>query len=159
LNLKLTDNREVAAGAGEGKSKIALAHDVRFGLGGKDVTARKVLVLSLADLEMSEGHRVDGILGVDLFDQYVVKIDYETREVTLYDPDKFAYTGLGEAIPLKRVGGWVLAPAKIAVSPQKSIAADFIVDTGSRLAVILNSPLVAKERLLSSDREGAFDLR
>lgn len=150
LNLKLQNQKTASVGAGEGKSQIALTRNVHFDLGGKEVTAKNVMVVSFAELELSEGHAIDGVLGLDLFDQYVVKIDYEARAVTLYDAQNYVYSGAGQAIPLKLAGGWVLAPVKITLSAEKSIEADFVVDTGSRRVLSLNSPLVIKEHVLES---------
>lgn len=152
LGLELHNQQTMIVGAGTEKSKIATAYSVRFTLAGKDVTAKNVMVLSLAELELLEGHRIDGVLGVDLFDQYVVKVDYGARTLTLFDPANYVYSGTGEAIPVKRQGGWIMVPVTITMSAEKSVKADFAVDTGSGRALGVNSPLVKEEHLLSPDR-------
>ena len=44
---------------------------------------------------------VDGVLGKEFFDQFVVEIDYARRLLNGYDPSSYKYAGSGKASPLR----------------------------------------------------------
>ncbi len=58
------------------------------GLMGKRKTAL-VLKEDYFDFDKTIGVRIDGIIGMDLFMRFTVKIDYVKEIMTLYEPDKF----------------------------------------------------------------------
>ena len=46
---------------------------------------------NLFDLSAKMGIDIHGIIGGDLFDDFIVKINYATQKLTFYDPDDFSY--------------------------------------------------------------------
>jgi hypothetical protein len=84
----------------------------------------------------------DGILGYDLFQQYVVTMDYANGKVTLTPPKDFQPSPDAVALPLR-------IPRRI---PQVEVTIDGIscwvdVDTGSSGHIDLNTPFVEKNKL------------
>jgi hypothetical protein len=74
-----------------------------------------------------------GLLGFDLFSQYVVEYDYDRTTVALYDPASYRYAGAGARIPL------VIRPPRAFVS------------------VVVSAPGVAPERHLLRVDTGSSD--
>lgn len=68
-----------------------LVHNLNFKMQGLEATRQTVLVLDedYFALDNSLGKPIDGILGMDMFMRYTVKIDYENSCMTLIDPDRF----------------------------------------------------------------------
>ena len=52
-------------------------------------------------LARSCGAFVDGIVGHDLLKRYVMRIDFDSRTLALFEPEKFDYDGPGTTLPLE----------------------------------------------------------
>jgi len=85
---------------------------------------------------------VDGFLGSEVFEKYVVRHDYQHRELTFYDPKSYIYSGNGESVPFERQGNIPVIHATF-----DGIDGRFGVDTGARSALILYGPFVADHQL------------
>jgi Aspartyl protease/PDZ domain len=59
-----------------------------------------VVVVDIRTLQTRVGRDVHGTIGYDLFDQYVVTIDYEACTITLVEPGAFTYAGSGTVVPV-----------------------------------------------------------
>ena len=105
-------------------------------------------VISTADSSYVFGKvPVDGFLGLELFQHYVVRHDYQSRELTFYDPRDFAYSGPGESIPFTRVGNIPVIQASF-----DGIAGKFGVDTGARSSLLLYGPFAAANHIAETYR-------
>ncbi len=84
-----------------------LAHELNFKMPGLEAIRQTVLVLEedYFDLDNSLGISVDGILGMDIFMRYTVKIDYQTNTMTLTNPDKFKPSKTYETIDIELIQG------------------------------------------------------
>jgi hypothetical protein len=85
---------------------------------------------------------VDGFFGAEIFEKYVVRHDYQKKELTFYDPQTYVYSGSGESITFERPGNIPVISASF-----DGIDAKFGVDTGARSALILYGPFVAEHHL------------
>ncbi len=56
---------------------------------------------TFGDLSARVGHIVQGVLGMDVLSQLIVKIDYPADSVQFYDPKGFKYAGRGVEIPVQ----------------------------------------------------------
>jgi hypothetical protein len=116
-------------------------------VGDATLLEKTVVIYDYSDFEKHEGRNVDGTLGVGFFHKYVVAIDYAAKQLSIYDPISFVYSGLGWVIPLRILNGGTLAEfdAKIvAVGGQSAIDAHLAVDTGTYSALRLFRPFVEK---------------
>ncbi len=86
--------------------------------------------------------RVDGFLGLEVVEKYVVRHDYLKKELTFYRFEDFSYSGGGQSIPFERVGNIPVISATF-----DGIDGRFGVDTGARSALILYGPFVAKNQI------------
>ncbi len=94
-------------------------------------------VFNTAQLSSVIGHAIDGIIGYDLLDKFVVVIDYSRSEISFHDPVGYQYNGQGEKVQLYVEGKWPLVNVTL---EQKNKKADgkLILDTGSLTALSLN---------------------
>src|SRR5437763_1432083 len=56
---------------------------------------------------LPKSYPFQGILGAELFKQFVVTIDFEHSFVTFISADRFIYRGLGSRISIKLRNGWM----------------------------------------------------
>src|SRR5512142_3330100 len=76
-------------GAGAGRVEGARVQGASITLAGTSITQPLALAIDLSRLPPREAHRMDGILGDDFIERYVVAIDYVRHELRLYDRDSF----------------------------------------------------------------------
>jgi hypothetical protein len=126
-------------GTGAGRGPVPFRSyskkDVTFRIAGTSVQCDHVLSVDLSNQPSIIGHRVDGILGSDFISQFVVEVDYERRQLRLYDPERFNYRGKGEILPLTFERRLPYVQAEITVSGQPPTPRKLLVDSGSQDAV------------------------
>lgn len=105
-------------------------------------------VIRLSGLEAGTGRRIDGILGYEIFDRYVVEIDYASRLVKFYEPPGYNYGGRGKTIPVSIEDNTPFAPAEVSPSLKKSFPGKFLINTGLTGTLAFNSPFVTEHKLL-----------
>jgi hypothetical protein len=92
---------------------------------------------------------LDGILGYDLFAQLIVEIDYEDKELKIYDPRSDKFKGGEDTLDIRVESNHPIVTATI----NDSITGQFRMDTGSHNFLDLNTPLVRKYKLLENVNE------
>jgi hypothetical protein len=149
LGLKLQGDIKVVGG-GSQPITGSFVQDSSFAIPGLDGFSQPVaLAIPLANLAARFGHDFDGIIGGDFISQYVVELDYQAREIKLYDKDKFTYSGPGEIIPAQlNAAGHLTVDAEVTPIGSDPIKGTFVLDVGSGEALELNSPFVAEQHLL-----------
>jgi len=144
LGLELVGKIE-ARGAGEGTQEANLISlsSIRFG----DLVIDSVsgATIGLGHLNKYEGMPVEGILGYDIFSRFVVKIDYESQKLTLYEPSSFKYQGKGDVLPITLENNH--PPVTATVDGQYE--GTFVIDCGARSSLALHTPFVEKHDLLA----------
>ena len=88
-------------GNGEGVERFPLGKNVACSVGGADLLEKTIVIYNYGDFEKHEGRKIDGTPGVNFFHKYVVEIDYAGKQLSIYDPGSFLYTGAGSVIPLR----------------------------------------------------------
>jgi len=102
--------------------------------GGLRFTARKIRSMDLAFLETSEGRRIDGVLGGELFEQYAVEIDYDSQAIRLHDAAAFQYHGAGQSLPVIMRNGKPYVAATLKLNGRE-LTREYLIDTGSAGAI------------------------
>jgi hypothetical protein len=120
-------------GAGAGPVRFDLFKAVRLSVGAAAYTAPTVYGISLGSTGTEE--KEAGLLGYDLFAKYVVKLDYENRVMTLYDPARFHYAGSGIGIPMTLVKHTPHIAVVITVQGLKPQRRELLIDSGSEDSV------------------------
>ena len=90
-------------GLGEGTGpKTFFADDgIAFRAEGSPILTGTIIVLDMEALEKALGRPLDCITGSRLFLNFVVKVDFEKRGLTLYEPGGFVYSGQGRTVQLR----------------------------------------------------------
>src|SRR5262249_43490520 len=87
------EHRETKLGTGEDSSSVGLAPNVPLSFASVEIKKKEIAALLLDSLEHAVGHRIDGILGREVFERYVVEIDYAAGQVILHEPRDYSYSG------------------------------------------------------------------
>ena len=148
LGLKLQDTLTLERGAGAGAYEVAVTRGVSVNLGDLNFADQTAAVISLGSLEAISGRALDGLVGCDVFNRYVVELDYLGKKITLYDPKTYTYSGSGGSIPLTKSGDYFFVPVKIEMPGRPRLEGQFLVDTGGGfVTVILNAPFARSNDL------------
>ncbi len=114
-------------------------------LGRATVPRQKFLTFDLSVFSKLGGVKLSGVLGENIFKNFVVRIDYARSLLTLTPPDQFHDSGTGMRVVMPLSFDKAHRPQ---IDAQvEGIAGKFIIDTGSDAAVILNSPFVEQNGL------------
>lgn len=128
-----------AYGPGEGSAqKFAFANHTTLMFAGVNLGNQTVATLPLDWFSRELGRSVDGFLGSNIFQNYVVEIDYATQVLRLHDPATFSYSGLGQRLPLQFL--WDNIPsvqAEVMAQDGTAIQGTFLIDSGATTAVWL----------------------
>ncbi|TAE21634.1 MAG: signal protein PDZ [Cytophagales bacterium] len=129
-------------GAGEGSTLTAsVAINNQLSCGFLRASHHNIVVLDEDVLKLSEyvGVPIHGIFGYDLFNTFVVNIDFQLREITLTKPTKFRYRkGMGEKYPIVIQDTKPYTDAMTLIEGDKSTPLRVIIDTGAGHALLLD---------------------
>lgn len=127
-------------GLGEGEDIYAvLARDINIDLPGVHGQHMNLLVLPEDVISYSGmfGRPIYGIIGHDLFAQFVVEINYARKYIQLHDPTKYKPRKKAEEIPIEIRGGKPYVEAEITDFRGEVINGQWLLDTGSSNALSL----------------------
>ena len=147
-----------------GSLGLAVAGGVDVTTGGGDVDASEIegvtleigdmslrnlnaVAIDLSGLASGLGRPVAGILGYDIFQRYVVAIDYSRQVVTFHEPARYRPPDAGEAIPISIEENIPFVRARIPGLREPS-EAKLEFDTGKTGALTLVRPYVDAAMLL-----------
>ena len=99
--------------------------------------------------ELDSGGEVAGIIGFHILSRFVVRVDYDTHELVLYNRSNFVYNGDGVVVPIVLTYNLPIAVGKIKIDEATVIEGFFLADTGARSYLIISSPTVDKYDILS----------
>lgn len=135
-------------GAGEGSIDIAFVPGATFRLPGVEVADQTIAAIALEPLMPFEGRPIHGILGYDFISRFVVEIDYGAGQLNLHDPRHYSYAGPGESLPIFLEGNVPFVQAELVNPGREPVAGQFLLDTGARVALVLNKPFVERHGLV-----------
>jgi predicted aspartyl protease len=125
------------------KAKEDKLQNIRIGK--TELKDKQVYITNLPD-----GLPIQGLLGGGLFDQFIVKIDYANKRISLFDRQKFKYTGIGTTLPLVFLGTTKIPMIKLSLDGYNG---NFLLDTGFAGGLSLNPNFVKNNRLLERYRK------
>ena len=108
----------------------------------------KIYENSLRHLEMAIGRNIDGIIGYDILNHHVVKIDYDNMLFELYDKTEFSYSGSGQKIDFK-INHYTIPQisCQIELANGEKLTGEFMLNTGAATTVDFNTPFVTSNDL------------
>jgi hypothetical protein len=141
LRLKVEGTRE-EGGVGEKAVQVQSAHVRQLSFGPVRLATLKCGIISTDARYVFGNVPVDGFFGLEVFEKYVVRHDYQKKELTFYRPEGFSYSGGGQSIPFERDGNIPVITATF-----DGIDGRFGVDSGARSALILYGPFVTTNQI------------
>ena len=130
-------------GTGEGRVTMHRAAVKGLRLGELEIERLEVGVVGLDEMRRAIGfRRLDGVLGYELFRDYVVGIEASVERLHVARAEGFEYQGEGEVVPLD----WRSDVPEV-VAEIDGVRGRFRVDTGDRAAVTWNAPFVERREL------------
>jgi hypothetical protein len=129
-------------GLGDGEPIKALnSLDNNFKLGNIKNRAQQLYVVLDKDMNFSPtlGIPIHGIIGYDLFRDFVVDINYGNKTIKFYDPNSYKYKEgrKGETLPLTIIGNKAYVDGEVYFNDVKNIPVKMLMDTGSSDAIWL----------------------
>jgi predicted aspartyl protease len=88
-DLKLTLRGDTTASTGGGNVNASAINGVTLQIGDLSLPNLNIVAIDLSGLAAGLGQPIAGILGYDLFQRYVVEIDYSAGFVRLHDPGRY----------------------------------------------------------------------
>lgn len=146
---KLTKMGKVSGG-GPSQTDFFLGKVETFSLGGLEVKNLGIGGLGLDRIVgIYEGRAMEGVIGNDVLQNFVLEIDYPSRKLTLHEPASFRAPKAAVAVPFKMVQGHLHVQGSVDVSG-RTYPGTFVIDTGAKPAVMLNTPFIEKNRLVEA---------
>lgn len=139
LNLTYEDD-VLVAGAGDGEMpKARKANQITLKLPGVEIYNQSLITMPFDPLLLSAFDGEDGVIGGAIWDNFVVNINFDKKNVTLIEFDQFAYSGKGEVFRLDNQsdgGSTLLGTIKLLNGIRISVP--FHLDLGSPDAILIN---------------------
>lgn len=124
-----------------GEIEAYVASGVKLQLPGITGRGQTLIVLGKDYLNLRShiGQEVHGILGYDFFNHFVVKIDYTSQKITVYESDSFKPSRRFSSFPIQLVGGRPYLNASITQSDGSHVSGSFLIDTGASHSLLLEA--------------------
>ena len=115
-------------------------------------------VIDLNRFEQHFGHPTDGMLGYPFFRNFVVKVDFQKKLLTLIPTDGYIYRGSGVEVALKPSRDFVITPIALGNDRLVRYSVDMAVDTGSDATMMLYDQFVRQLELVDSRQHSVSGL-
>jgi len=133
-----------------GSVQSGLIGPVSLSLAGVTVFKQTLATIDLDAFAPLFGYKIDGIIGHDFINNFVVEIDYAAGLMSLYETGSYKYAGAGESIPIQMVEKTPFVRGRIALNGREPIEGNFEVDSGATGILSLNTPFVNKHKMLET---------
>ena len=133
-----------------GTVQSGLIGPVSLSLTGVTVFNQTLATIDLDSVAPLFGYKIDGIIGHDFINNFVVEIDYAASLLNLYETGSYKYSQTGESIPIELVEKTPFARARIVLNGREPVEGKFEVDTGGTGILFLNTPFVKKHKMLET---------
>jgi predicted aspartyl protease len=140
-----------SGGSGEGRVSEKYARVARVDIGGMTMCDQTFTVLPMSYETVEQGPRppLAGILGMEIFERFAVRLDYPGKLLTLQPLETFQYHGNGRRVTLYFNDDEPLVSASM-----NGHAGDFGIDTGNTGSLIVQGQWAKREGLASALEKG-----
>ncbi len=137
-----------AQGAG-GSVSAGVAENLVFEIGdGVRVPAARVPLIPMRPLILRAGSPLNGVLGGQVFNTYVVEIDYERSAVAFHERKSFAPAQTAVSVPLQFVHGSIpQVDVRLTLPDGRTVPARLHLDTGAGPGLILTRSFVKRHNI------------
>jgi hypothetical protein len=140
------------AKTGGGSVETASATGITLSVGSVSLPAMTIVAMNLSGLQAGLGRPVDGILGFDIFDRYVVEIDYAASTLRLHEPTEYRYAGAGDILPIVMEDQIPFVQVQVLRPTGDAAGAKVEFDTGQTGAMTLVKPYVDTNRVVAAQQ-------
>ena len=133
-----------------GSVQSELIEPVSLSLAGVTVFKQTLATIDLDAFAPLFGYKIDGIIGHDFINNFVVEIDYAAGLMSLYETGSYKYSGAGKSIPIELVEKTPFMRGRIVLNGRKPIEGKFELDSGGTGILNLNTPFVNKHKMLET---------
>jgi hypothetical protein len=148
--LRLRARGKLNLDATGGSVQSSLMGPVSLSLTGVTVFNQTLAAIDLDAFAPLFGYKIDGIIGHDFINNFVIEIDYQARLMTLYEATSYKYSGAGESIPIELVEKTPYVRGRVVLNGREPVEGKFEVDTGGTGMLFLNTPFVKKHKMLEA---------
>ena len=105
----------------------------------------------LTRLKKSLGKNFDGIIGNDIIKNYITKIDFEKKQIILYNSTDSVNTNNYKEFPFEFKNNINIPqfPVTIELENGSKFSGDIFFDSGAGLSLLLNTPFINENNLLA----------
>lgn len=117
-----------------------VVNNVSLGFRGFTGKGQTILALGEDFLELKNfmGIDVHGIIGYELFNRYIIEIDYDNLLMTFYEPDSYTPERRYQVLDMPIIGSKPYVKASVRQKNNTRVSGLFLLDTGASLAVSLD---------------------
>lgn len=133
-----------------GSVQSGLIHPVSLSIPGVAVFDHTVATVDLDIIAPLFGFKIDGIIGYDFINSFVIEIDYAAGLMNLYETHNYKYSGSGQSIPIELIEKTPFVRGRIVLNGREPIEGKFEVDTGATGILFLHTPFVNKHKMLET---------
>ncbi len=127
-------------------SKSAIQNCI-LNLPGVELPMSSLAVAPRNDFNAQMGMLYQGTLGADFFARLVVVVDYARQTIQLYDPATYTYPGKEKGFQATFAGNTPLVRAKFTIPGQKTLEADFVVNTALDFGIVFSRTFTDARRI------------
>ena len=120
-----------ATGTGAGSTTMGMAGPAVLHLPGVDVPMDSLAVWDFSSLLPALGRAWDGDLGHDVISRFVVRLDYERREITFDDPETFVPDPRAVDLPVTFMGTMPIVQGRILLPRRPPLEIACAIDSGA----------------------------
>jgi len=140
--------RALTQGESPSPTEAGIVRDVRIALPGLELTHRVLVMIDLKSLEPAIGHEIDGIIGSRLFDDFVVRVDYERASMSIYAPERYQPSGNERPLPVRvDQHGFQFIQVTVVLPGVAPIAGEFLMDSGANSYMDIYKPFCDEHHL------------
>ena len=140
--LNISYNRKITLVGADGDKGVDafIASNISLQLPGVIGSGQALLVLEEDYLELKKylGTEVHGILGYEIFSRFIVKIDYVSKIITLYEPNNFKPRKRFTSFPLSVEDTKPYLQTKMQLNDTTAFDAKLMIDTGASHSLLLD---------------------
>ncbi len=126
----------------------SLKAGVKFSVPGLEIPRQSFVAFPMNALEPIPGRRVDGILGHDFFERFVITIDYAGKKLTFHEPSGYTYSGTGEMAPVIIENKEPFLMGEVCQPGVPVVKAKFKIDTGSADVAGFNGSFIQEHNVV-----------
>jgi len=130
LNVAHADSGLTTGGLGEHSVSVENLTGVKARFDGTHFELPISMAIPLRGLWPAEGRQMQAVAGYELFQKYVVDVDYIRHLIRIFNPDGYTYAGSAKELPIRIVGNRPLAKAEFNIAGLGKVNGQVLLDTG-----------------------------